>query len=94
MSDVLTREELRKLVGGVDRGRARRASGPVRVKPGLVLFARLASADDLLLDGWVRPANSIKEATSAPARSAVRLSRREEPASSWWTSRRRSPSRS
>ena len=26
-----------------------------------MLFARLASADDLLLDGWVRPANSIKE---------------------------------
>jgi ferredoxin len=35
--------------------------GPVRVKPGLVLYARLAGPEDLLLDGWVRPANSIKD---------------------------------
>jgi hypothetical protein len=32
-----------------------------RLKAALVLYARLASPEDLLLDGWVRPANSIKE---------------------------------
>jgi ferredoxin len=57
---VLTREELRKLVDEwIAAGKT--CAGPVRVKPGTVLIARLAKADDLLLDGWVRPANSIKE---------------------------------
>ena len=57
---VLTREELRKLVGEwIAAGKI--CAGPVRVKPETVLVARLSTADDLLLDGWVRPANSIKE---------------------------------
>jgi ferredoxin len=58
--NVLTREELRNLVGEwIAAGKI--CMGPVRVKPELALFARLAKAGDLLLDGWVRPANSIKE---------------------------------
>ena len=58
--NVLTREELRKLVGEwIAAGKI--CAGPVRVKPGMVLVARLEKAEDLLLDGWVRPANSIKE---------------------------------
>jgi ferredoxin len=58
--NILTREELRKLVGEwIAAGKT--CMGPVRVKPETVLFARLAKAGDLLLDGWVRPANSIKE---------------------------------
>jgi ferredoxin len=57
---ALTRNELRKLVGEwMAAGKI--CAGPVRVRPGTVLFTRLASPDDLLLDGWVRPANSIKE---------------------------------
>ena len=57
---ALTHDELRKLVGSwMAAGKI--CVGPVRVKPGLVLYARLASPEDLLLDGWVRPANSIKE---------------------------------
>jgi ferredoxin len=36
--------------------------GPKRVKPGLVLYARLKDASELALDGFLRPANSIKEA--------------------------------
>ena len=57
---TLTRDELRTLVGSwMAAGKI--CLGPVRVKAGTVLFARLASPQDLLLDGWVRPANSIKE---------------------------------
>jgi ferredoxin len=57
----MTREQLRQLVAEwLAAGKA--VIGPVRVKPGTVLYTRLASADALLLGGWVRPANSIKEA--------------------------------
>ena len=57
---TLTRDGLRKLVGEwMAAGKI--CMGPVRVKPETVLFERLASPDDVLLDGWVRPANSIKE---------------------------------
>lgn len=57
----MTREELRKLVAEwLAAGKT--VIGPVRVKPETLLFARLESADALLLDGWMRPANSIKEA--------------------------------
>ena len=36
--------------------------GPVRIQPGKIWFSPLQSAGDLFLEGWVRPANSIKEA--------------------------------
>lgn len=36
--------------------------GPKRVKDGLIQYARLDKASDLLLEGFLRPSNSIKEA--------------------------------
>ena len=57
----MTPEELRTLVGQwLAAGKT--VVGPVEVKPGTVLFTPLNSPGDLLLNGWVRPANSIKEA--------------------------------
>jgi ferredoxin len=57
---TLTRDGLRKLVGEwMAAGKV--CVGPVRVAAGTVLFTRLASAEDLRLEGWLRPANSIKE---------------------------------
>jgi ferredoxin len=35
--------------------------GPARVKDGLVQYMPLAGSDELLLEGYIRPANSIKE---------------------------------
>jgi ferredoxin len=35
--------------------------GPVRLNGGIVLYRRLTSADELLLDSFIHPANSIKE---------------------------------
>jgi ferredoxin len=61
MSEILTREGLREMVAGwLAAGKS--VIGPVEVKPGVVLFAPVASAGALRLEGWVRPANSIKEA--------------------------------
>ncbi len=60
MSEIISQEKLRRLVGEwIPAGT--RVYGPRRVKPGLVLYASLKAADELLLDGYVRPANSIKE---------------------------------
>jgi ferredoxin len=39
----------------------RRVAGPVTVAPGKVQYAWLRRTDDLRLDGFIRPANSIKE---------------------------------
>jgi sulfhydrogenase subunit beta (sulfur reductase) len=61
MSDAITRESLRQLVAGW-LAAGTKVIGPVQVKPGKAWFEPLESAGDLLLDGWVRPANSIKEA--------------------------------
>ena len=61
MTEILTREVLRELVAGWI-GAGKPVTGPVEMKPGLVLFARLTSAERLLLNGWIRPANSIKQA--------------------------------
>jgi ferredoxin len=67
MSRILSVSSLRRLV---DQwiGQGRRVAGPREVKPGLVLYAPLAAADQLLLEKMgispisaVRPANSIKE---------------------------------
>ena len=61
MSDLISREELRKMVAGW-MAAGKRIIGPVQLKPGLIAFTPLNSADALWLDGWVRPSNSIKEA--------------------------------
>jgi ferredoxin len=39
----------------------KRVAGPSRVKPDCVLYLPLKSSDQLLLSGFIRPANSIKE---------------------------------
>ena len=60
MSQRVTKDELRRRVAEwLDAGNM--VAGPVQVKHGTVLFTPLASANALLLDGWVRPSNSIKE---------------------------------
>lgn len=67
MSEVLTKTQLRQLV---ERWIAdgKRVAGPQRVTAGdnaiaqeRILYAWLTSAERLLLDGFVRPSNSIKE---------------------------------
>jgi len=60
MSQVISLERLRGLVDGWLHA-GKRVFAPVRVKPDLVLYESLENAAQLLLDGFVRPANSIKE---------------------------------
>ena len=60
MSEIISQEKLRRLVGEwVSAGKC--VFGPRRLKPGSVLYAPLEAADELLLDGFIRPQNSIKE---------------------------------
>jgi ferredoxin len=60
MSQRVSKEELRRLAGAwLEAGKM--VAGPVRVKAGTILYAPLRNAGALLLDGWIRPANSIKE---------------------------------
>lgn len=60
MSETITKTALRQLVGEwLAAGRT--VAGPTLAKPGLVLYAALASPGALALDGFLRPANSIKE---------------------------------
>lgn len=60
MSEVISLQNLIQLTGEwISQGK--RVSGPTKVKDGLVLYAPLASADQLTLDGFVRPGNPIKE---------------------------------
>jgi ferredoxin len=60
MSELLTKKELMQLV---ERWIAagRRVAGPQCVRADLFQYAWLAKADQLRLDGFVRPTNSIKE---------------------------------
>lgn len=60
MSDTITAQALRVLVGEW-LAKGRRVAGPSRVKPGLVAYAALSGPDQLVLDGFVHPSNSIKE---------------------------------
>ncbi len=60
MSEIISQATLRALIAEwIAAGR--RVAGPTRIKPGLVLYAPLGSAEELLLEGVVRPMNSIKE---------------------------------
>ena len=60
MSEILSKAALRELAKEwIAQGKV--VAGPVQTKPGLVLYAPLASADDIVLEGFVRPANSAKE---------------------------------
>lgn len=60
MSEVISQTALRALIGDWI-GAGKQVAGPTRVKPGLVLYCSLHSPDALLLDGFVRSGNSIKE---------------------------------
>jgi ferredoxin len=60
MSEILSKAALRALAKEwMAEGKI--VAGPVQTKPGLILYAPLASADDLVLEDFVRPANSAKE---------------------------------
>ncbi len=61
MSEIISQAVLRQLVDAW-LGQGRRVVGPARAKPGLLLYAPLRAAAELVLEGYVRPANSIKEA--------------------------------
>jgi ferredoxin len=60
VSEIISQAGLRTLAAEwIAAGKS--VAGPVRVKPRLVLYATLRTVDELLLDGFQRPANSIKE---------------------------------
>ena len=60
MSEVISQTALRALAAGwISAGK--QVAGPTRVKPDLILYSLLHSGDALLLEGFVRPGNSIKE---------------------------------
>ena len=61
MSEIISQAGLRRLIGEWIETRAV-VFGPTQVKPKLVLYAALNSPDDLLLEDFLRPDNSIKEA--------------------------------
>ena len=60
MSEVISQAALRTLTAEWI-GAGKQVAGPARVKADLILYSVLRSADELLLDGFVRPSNSIKE---------------------------------
>ncbi|HUW62730.1 MAG TPA: 4Fe-4S dicluster domain-containing protein [Candidatus Bathyarchaeia archaeon] len=61
MSDVISKNDLLRLV---DQWLAegKRVIGPVKMGDGVILYAPVAVSGQLVLDGFVHPANSIKEA--------------------------------
>lgn len=59
MSDVISRAKLLQAAQDWLR-EGRRVIGPRRIRPGLVQYAPLPQADELVTAGFVRPANSIK----------------------------------
>ena len=60
MSEIISQSALRQAAAAwLSAGK--RVAGPTRIQPDLVLYAALHSPDELLLEGFVRPANSIKE---------------------------------
>lgn len=61
MSDAISREDLLRLV---DQwlGDGKRVLGPVKAGEGVVQYAPLSGSGELMLEGFIHPANSIKEA--------------------------------
>lgn len=60
MSEVITRDAVLRLIDEwIAAGK--RVAGPSQAGPRAVLYKRLASSSALLLDGFLRPRNSIKE---------------------------------
>jgi ferredoxin len=60
VSEIITRADIVRLIDEWI-GQGRLAAGPRRVKRDLVGYSRLERGSDLLLDGFQRPWNSIKE---------------------------------
>ena len=60
MSEMISADDLRKLAADW-MAAGGRVAGPRRVKKDLVQYGLLKSPDELLLDGFVHPANSLKE---------------------------------
>jgi sulfhydrogenase subunit beta (sulfur reductase) len=60
MSEILAKPVLRNLTAEWI-AQNKMVAGPVKVKPGLFHYARLSSAEELALEGFVRPENSAKE---------------------------------
>ena len=60
MSELLAKSALRQWIERL-LSEGKRVAGPQAVKPDLIQYGWLASADQLMLDGFIRPANSIKE---------------------------------
>jgi len=61
MSEIISREALREIAQDwLQQGG--RVFGPVRMESDLVLYSPVTDPQLLLLDGWIRPANSIKAA--------------------------------
>ena len=61
MSQIISANTLRSLVETWLRD-GQRVVAPVRVKPNLVIYQPVQTAEQVALEGFVRPANSIKEA--------------------------------
>lgn len=60
MSETISQQALRTLIDTwIDGGRI--VAGPRRLRPDRVAYATLHAGRELLLDGFIRPANSIKE---------------------------------
>lgn len=60
MSDVITQKALLQLVDDW-AAQGKQVTGPVQVKAGLYMYQKLSGSGQLALEGFVRPANSIKE---------------------------------
>jgi ferredoxin len=60
VSEVISQTALRTLTAEWI-GAGKQVAGPTRVKPDLILYSPLHSADALLIEGFIRPSNSIKE---------------------------------
>jgi ferredoxin len=60
VSETISQAALRRLVDEWI-GQGRRVAGPVLVKPDLLSYACVRGGDSLVLEGFVHPANSMKE---------------------------------
>ena len=60
MSELITERALRERVGDWIKN-GTRVAGPSQVKDGLYQYVPLTNADQLVLEGFIHPANSIKE---------------------------------
>lgn len=60
MSQIIQQDALRDLVADWLKA-GKKAAGPVQIKAGEIFYAPLVDADQIVFDGYIRPANSIKE---------------------------------